>query len=64
MVASEAASVVQPAFGVVGTDVVAVPLAKLLNAVLNSPENTMRRRNLTRCANWYPLLSDVGRDSL
>lgn len=40
VVAGEAAGVVQPALGVVGADVVTVPLAKLLDAVLNSPENT------------------------
>lgn len=51
MVAGEAASVVQPAFGVIGTDVVTVPLAKLLDAVLNSPENTTQKGgNLTLCA--------------
>lgn len=43
VVAGEAASVVQPAFGVVGTDMVTVPLAKLLNAVLNSPETTTQK---------------------
>lgn len=36
MAASETAGVVEPPFGVVGTNVVAVPLSKLLNGILNS----------------------------
>lgn len=42
VVAGEAASVVQPALGVIGTDVVTVPLAQLLDAVLDSPETTQK----------------------
>lgn len=51
VVAGEAASVVQPAFGVVGTDMVTVPLAKLLDAVLDSPGNTTQKRNSIHCGN-------------
>ncbi len=39
MVASETAGVVEPPFGIIGTDVIAVPLPKLLNGVFNSSEN-------------------------
>lgn len=39
MAASEAAGIVEPPFGVVGTDVVTVPLPKLLDRILNGPEN-------------------------
>lgn len=37
--AGEAAGVVQPPLGVVGTDVVTVPLPELLNGLLDGPEN-------------------------
>lgn len=39
MVAGETAGVVEPPFGVVGTDVIAVPLPKLLNRIFNGSEN-------------------------
>lgn len=37
--AGETAGVVQPPLGVVGTDVVTVPLPELLNGLLDGPEN-------------------------
>lgn len=44
MVASETAGVVKPPFGVIGTDVITVPLPKLLNGILNSSETTTFQR--------------------
>lgn len=39
MVAGETASIVEPPFGVISTDVIAVPLSKLLNGILNGSES-------------------------
>lgn len=39
MSASEATGIVEPPLGVVGTDVVIVPLPELLDGILNGPEN-------------------------
>ena len=43
VVASETASVVEPPFGVIGTDVVMVPLCKLLNGLFNGPESRKKK---------------------
>lgn len=39
MVASETAGVVEPPFGIIGTDVVAVPFPKLLNGIFDGSES-------------------------
>lgn len=38
MVPSETAGIVEPPFGVIGTDVITVPLPELLNGILNGSE--------------------------
>lgn len=48
VVAGEAASVVQPSFGVIGTDVVTVPLTELLDAILNSSKKTNTKKVLKK----------------
>lgn len=39
MVAGETAGVVEPPFGIIGTDMIAVPLPKLLNGIFNGSES-------------------------
>lgn len=43
VVAGETAGVVQPSFGVIGTDVVTVPLTELLDAILNSSKKVTKK---------------------
>lgn len=37
--AGETAGVVEPPFGIIGTDMIAVPLPKLLNGIFNGSES-------------------------
>lgn len=37
MVAGQASGIVQSPFGIIGTDVILMPLAQLLNGILNMP---------------------------
>lgn len=50
MVASETAGIVEPPFGVIGTDVVTVPLSKPLDGLFNGSEEK-KKRNLKSCNN-------------
>lgn len=64
MVAGETAGVVEPPFGIIGTNVIAVPLSKLLNGILNCSESrndkfsleTPARRDISRTVKSTPVM--------
>lgn len=62
MVAGEAAGIVEPPLGVVGTNVVTVPLPELLDGILNGPENrweilTLEREHELSDSTWTLVLT-------
>lgn len=60
----EAAGIVEPPLGVVGTDVVTVPLPKLLDGILNGPENrggifTLETEHEGSNSSWTLVLTSI-----